>query len=112
LSTDVAKSQRREAERVLEASARIPNHVVHRSFPHETVVLNLETGRYHGLNASAGTMLTALERNETVRAAAEWLAHHYERPLEEIERDLAELCVELVERGLIELRSADGTGGP
>jgi hypothetical protein len=99
-------------DRILDASARIPNHVVHRSFSHETVVLNLETGRYHGLNASAGTMLTALERNGTVRAAAQWLADHYERPLEEIERDLAELCDELVERGLIQLVSADGTGEP
>ena len=33
-------------------SARIPQHVVFRGFATETVVLNLETGKYHGLNPS------------------------------------------------------------
>ena len=68
------------------ATARVPAHVVYRMFAQETVVLNLNTGRYHGLNPTAGTMLTALERHATVGEAAAWLAAHYEQPLEEIER--------------------------
>lgn len=91
------------------ATARVPAHVVYRMFAQETVVLNLKTGRYHGLNPTAGTMLTALERHATVGEAAVWLAAHYEQPLEEIERDIRALCLDLLDRGLIELLSTDGS---
>ncbi len=39
---------------------RIPHHVVFRHFVNETVVLNLQTGKYHGLNRTAGRMLHEL----------------------------------------------------
>ena len=38
-----------------ELKVRVPRHVVHRDFPAQTVILNLETGKYHGLNPTAGT---------------------------------------------------------
>jgi hypothetical protein len=87
---------------LLESSFRVPEHVVYRSFAHETVILNLKTGKYHGLNPTAGTMLAVLERGPSVREAAVRLAEQYERPVAEIERDLCGLCVDLLERGLIE----------
>jgi hypothetical protein len=90
------------------AAVRVPEHVVYRPFAHEVVALNLKTGRYHGLNPTAGTMLTALERHATVGEAAAWLAAHYGQPLEEIERDVRVLCLDLLERGLIDLVSGDG----
>jgi hypothetical protein len=93
---------------VLAGTARVPAHVVYRSFPRETVVLNLDTGKYHGLNPTAGRMLEVLEVSETVEAAAAQLAQEYGRGLEEIRRDLYKLCVELRERGLLELVSDDG----
>jgi Coenzyme PQQ synthesis protein D (PqqD) len=86
--------------------AHIPTHIVYRGFPHETVVLNLETGLYHGLNAVAGDMLTALERSDSVGAAAARLAADYDQPLERVTADLTELCQGLVERGLIRLEPA------
>lgn len=88
---------------ILEAEAHLPEHVVYRSFVNETVVLNLRTGKYHGLNTTAGRMLDVLERSESVRAAAAVIAEEYGRPLDEIEHDLSNLCVELLERGLIEM---------
>jgi hypothetical protein len=93
---------------VLAGKARIPAHVVYRSFPRETVVLNLESGKYHGLNPTAGRMLELLERFETVEAAAARLAAEYGRDLDEIRSDLCDLCVELRERGLLEIVSNDG----
>lgn len=93
---------------LLGATARVPQHVVHRSFAHETVVLNLKTGRYHGLNPTAGRMLAELETGLPVGDIAATLAEVYERPVDEIERDLVELCLDLLERGLIELTDADG----
>jgi Coenzyme PQQ synthesis protein D (PqqD) len=85
------------------AMARVPAHVVFRSFPRETVVLNLDTGKYHGLNPTAGRMLEVLQESETVDAAAARLAEEYGQGPEVIRRDLYGLCVELRERGLLEI---------
>jgi hypothetical protein len=46
-----------DPDTLLSASLRLPQHVVHRSFVAETVVLNLQTGKYHGLNPVGGRML-------------------------------------------------------
>lgn len=114
----VARGSPDRAE-VLASTSRVPNHVVHRAFAHETVVLNLKTGRYHGLNPTAGAMLDELECGRTLAEAAARLAERFRRPLEEIERDLAGLCLDLLERGLVtidspaieapEAATADGT---
>jgi hypothetical protein len=86
----------------------IPQHVVYRRLPTETVVFNLKTGRYHGLNPTAGAMLEALERATRVRDAATTVAGKYGQPQATVERDMCELCDGLLARGLIEL---DGNGG-
>ncbi len=90
-----------------EARVKVPQHVVYRSFPSETVVLNLNTGKYHGLNATAGRMLEALEKASCVRDAAATLAESYEQPQAVVEKDMCELCQLLLDRGLVEI-----DGGP
>lgn len=92
---------------VLAGRARVPEYVVYRTFVYETVVLNLQTGKYHGLNHTAGRMLELLERSPTVGVAAAKLADELSRPLREIEVDICELCTGLAERGLIDLGSSD-----
>ncbi|HWJ50420.1 MAG TPA: PqqD family protein [Solirubrobacteraceae bacterium] len=94
---------------LLAANVKVPQHVVYRSFPTETVVLNLQTGKYHGLNATAGQMLDALTRADCVRNAAAELAGGYGQPQDVIETDLCNLCASLLERGLIE---TDGSPKP
>jgi hypothetical protein len=96
-----------EARTTVEVRIRIPQHVVFRSFVKETVVLNLDTGRYHGLNPTGGRMLEILRETPVVRDAATQLAREYGLPAEDIERDLVEFCDELASRGLIEV---DGAG--
>ena len=86
-----------------EARVRIPQHVVHRHFPAQTVVLNLHTGRYHGLNPTGGRMLDALGEAPTVAAAARIVADRYLQPQADVECDLCELCAQLLARGLVEL---------
>jgi hypothetical protein len=51
-------------------TVRVPEHVVYRKFAEETVALNLQTGRYHGLNPTAAAMVQALRDEPTVAAAA------------------------------------------
>jgi Coenzyme PQQ synthesis protein D (PqqD) len=88
---------------LLVASISVPQHVVYRAFPTETVVLNLQTGKYHGLNATAGRMLEELEGAACVADAIKALAQTYEQPSEVLERDVCQLCRSLLERGLIEV---------
>jgi len=93
----------RPLDTLLAAKVRVPEGVVYRAFPQETVMLNLSTGRYHGLNPTAGRMLETLERSKSVADALSELISEYEAPAGEIERDLRNLCMALLERELIEL---------
>ena len=86
--------------------AVLPEHVVHRGFAQETIVLNLRTGLYHGLNATAGHMLEAITTSPSLEAAASQLAQEYGQPIERLREDLTGLVNDLVERDLIELRQA------
>lgn len=88
---------------ILEATAKLPKHVVYRAFVYETVVLNLDSGKYHGLNPVGGRMLELLDKNGSVREVANRLAAEFDRPQAEIDEDLAQFCADLAERGLIEL---------
>jgi hypothetical protein len=85
------------------AKVVVPQHVVYRSLPTETVVLNLQTGRYHGLNPTAGSMLEALAEAACVHDAAVAVAERYAQQQVLVERDMCELCQALLARGLIEL---------
>lgn len=86
-----------------EVCIKIPQHVVYRSFPSETVVLNLNTGKYHGLNATAGAMLDAMVKAPCVREAAAAVAGSYEQAQDVVEKDMCELCQLLLDRGLVEI---------
>jgi hypothetical protein len=89
---------------MLDGVFHVPGHVVHRRFVNETVVLNLETGQYHGLNPVGGLMLEALARHGTVRDAVPCLAEEFEGVSpSQIERDLHDFCSDLLARGLIEV---------
>lgn len=88
---------------LLRARVRIPQHVVYREFPAETVILNLQTETYHGLNPTAGQMLIALDRSATVQDAAAVIAERFSRPSREVTDDICGLCAQLLDRGLIQL---------
>jgi len=94
---------RLDQRQILAASVTVPDHVVYREFAQETVLLNLETGRYHGVNPTGGTMLRTLEHAATVGDAAAELADHYGRGLDEMEDDVCSFCNDLLKRGLVAL---------
>ena len=79
---------------------------MYRAFVNETVLLNLDTGQYHGINPTGGRMLEEIVRSATLREAAARLAELYERPVTEIEDDLSAFCTDLEERGLLEFHQA------
>ncbi len=101
-----------DAERtaeVMAATARVPAHVVSRSFEEETLLLNLESGQYHGINATGGRLLelvSAEDSDGNVGDAVAQLAKECVMEPDEIAGDLANFCLQLEERGLIELERA------
>ncbi len=89
---------------------RIPQHVVYRSLASETVVLNVQTGIYYGLNQTAGRMLEVLDRSADVEAAIVELAAEFDMPSDVIREDLLGLCSDLEKKGLIEVHSSESAG--
>jgi hypothetical protein len=88
----------------LRASARVPEHVIYRSFGSETVLLNLQTGHYHGLNPTGGRLMELLEETKgQVAEAVDRLAGEYGESSADIAPDLADFCAQLEERGLLEI---------
>jgi hypothetical protein len=83
-------------------SLRVPPHVVYRVFAGQTVVLNLQTGQYHALNESAGTMFDILATGASLAVAARRVADRYGIPEATVQRDLDRLCASLLERGLLD----------
>ena len=95
--------------KTLQLRVGIPQHVVYRDFVSETVLLNIQTGQYHGLNPTAGRMLTVLDKVASVDEAATQLAQASSSSRSSaIQRDLSTLCEGLLERGLLEIRASDG----
>jgi hypothetical protein len=80
---------------------RLSENVVHRSFGAETVLLNLDTGQYHGLRGSGGRMLELLGETGDVDESARRIACELGHPLKEVQRDMDELCRALAERSLL-----------
>lgn len=88
-------------EELLRSRTRVPQNVVYRVFAKETVILNLESGLYHGVNPTGGRMLEVLEKGATLRECAATLAAEFGVPAEELEVDVCEFCSGLAERGLL-----------
>jgi hypothetical protein len=110
MTEDVTQTE----DSLLEAKVKVPQSVVFRSFPTETVVLNLQTGKYHGLNPSAGKMLQALTEAGSVREAAAAVAAEYDASADTVEADVCDLCQSLLDRGLVEREGSpddNGQGG-
>jgi hypothetical protein len=93
----------------LPTMVRVPQHVVYRDFATETVVLNLNTGLYHGLNPTAGRMLKLLDELGDLAAVATAVSNEYRRPRAQIAEDLDTLCRDLLARTLIEAVPANST---
>jgi Coenzyme PQQ synthesis protein D (PqqD) len=82
---------------------QLPEHIVFRRFPAETVLLNLQTGQYHGLNPTGGRMLEVLAEVGSIADASVRLSEEYAQPLDEVTHDLRTFCADLADRGLIEI---------
>ncbi len=84
----------------------LPKNVLLRTFENESVLLNLDTECYHGLDDVGTHMYQALAESENIQAAYQKLLADYEVDPDQLRRDLDNFIAELVQRGLLELREA------
>lgn len=102
---------RPDLDQLKSSAITVPDHVVYRSFEAETLLLNLETGQYHGLNPTGGRFLELLGQNGgDVETATRLLADEFDVAADDIEGDLLTFCADLAERGLVVLGESPVSG--
>lgn len=84
---------------------KVPEQVVFRELESETVLLNLSTGFYYGLDDVGTRMWHALKEHATLEEAAFELLDEFEIDGEQLQRDLQSLAQELCDQGLLEVVS-------
>ncbi len=85
----------------------VPQHVLVRFMDRESVLLNLETERYFGLDETGTRMWQVATSAPNVEAALLQLQDEYDAQLEILQSNLTELLGRLVENGLLSLYPAD-----
>lgn len=92
-------------ENVFTRSVSAPTTVLARELPDgESVLLDMASERYFGLDASGTRMWGALTSTPSVQEAYERLLEEYAVEPDVLRRDLGRLLEELVGRGLLEFR--------
>jgi len=87
--------------------AVVPAHVLIRHLDGESVLLNLETEKYFGLDTTGTRMWELVTSSPSIEAAYGTLTCEFEVEPETLRRHLAELLGQLVENGLLHVRPSD-----
>ena len=69
----------------------------------ESVILNVNSQRYYGLDKVGTRFLTLLSNSETIEQAFETLLAEYDVEADQLKVDLTELLADLREQGLVEI---------
>ena len=85
------------------AKILVPKEVLVRTFQNESVLLNLASECYHGLDDMGTSMWQALIQSENIQAAYESLLSEYEVDEVTLQKDLGAFIETLVGRGLVEV---------
>ena len=84
----------------------IPAQVMARQVGEETVILDLASGTYFGLDPVGARIWQLLSEGKALAEVCEAMLADYEVSRAEIERDLSELLAALGDKGLIRFESA------
>jgi len=87
--------------------AVVPSHVLVRHLDGESVLLNLETEKYFGLDATGTRMWEVVTNAPSIQEAYGLLTDEFEVEPEELRNHLAELLGKLVENGLLQVLPSD-----
>jgi hypothetical protein len=89
-----------------DARASVAPDVLVSELAGESVLLNLKSECYFGLDPVGTRMWTALINAESIQAAFDDLLAHYDVPADQLRSDLVELIQKLTDQGLLEIRNA------
>jgi hypothetical protein len=81
----------------------IPADVLISKVEDESVILNLDSERYFGLDEVGTRFMSLLTTSSTIQAAYEVLVEEYDVDEAVLRRDLAELLEKLLEQGLVKV---------
>lgn len=84
----------------LDQTVAVSDDAVFRELNGESVVLNLETGMYYGLDAVGTTVWRAIEPKGTLRQALDRVVAEFDTEQSAVEADLLDLAARLIEKGL------------
>lgn len=87
--------------------AVVPGYVLIRYLDGESVLLNLETEQYFGLDSTGTRMWELVTNSPTIEVACGALEREFEVEPETLRTHLAELLGQLVENGLLHVRPSD-----
>jgi hypothetical protein len=87
--------------------ASVPSHVLVRFLEAESVLLNLDTERYFGLDSTGTRMWKAVTASADINLAYHELLEEYEVEPELLRANLTELLGQLLENGLLEVHPAN-----
>jgi hypothetical protein len=84
---------------------QVRSGVLFRQLGDELVALDLESGRYFGLNEVGSRIWDLLQTPRSLGSIQEALLQEYEVPADDLWRDLESLISELVRHGLADIRA-------
>ena len=79
----------------------VPDDVLISHLQEESVILNLDSERYFGLDDVGTRFLSVLTTSESIEAACEQLSEEYDVDNDVLRRDLLALVEDLVNKGLL-----------
>ena len=81
----------------------VPQNVMFRELEGESVILNIDSESYYGLDDVGTRMWEVLTQSESIQTAFETLIDEYDVQPDRLRDDLAGLIEQLAEKALIEL---------
>jgi hypothetical protein len=81
----------------------LPEEVLVSGLEEESVLLNLESEHYYGLDEVGTRMFSVLTTSNSIEAAFETLSKEYDVDQEVLRQDLISLVDQLVSKGLVEI---------
>ena len=80
---------------------RVPDDVLISNLQQESVILNLDSERYYGLDDVGTRFLSVLNTSDSIEAAYAVLRDEYDIDAHNLRQDLLELVEDLVKQGIL-----------
>jgi hypothetical protein len=82
---------------------KVPDDVLISNLQDESVILNLDSERYFGLDSIGTRILSVLTTSDSIEAAYSTLVQEYDVDADVLRQDLLALVENLVEQGLVQV---------